>query len=338
MIEKKERIAFIDALKGFAIICVVLGHIVDGYYKSNLYPEQNSFFWTLFVIIYSFHMSLFFIVSGYLYGTAYIKESIEHIKISKQIKRLVYVYCVWCFLMWSFKLLLRNWVNSEVQLMDIFLIPIKAIEPYWYLYVLIILYIVFSNEQIQKIEWRKTLALLGIISMVASWMRTVHWLEITKLLYFSFFFFFGQCVAQKKIIWNMRMKVFGVIAGCFGLFFYPMQIDKIGGISLICALGVSITLFWLFQNCDKICQKTKMLQLCGKYSLEIYVMHCFLTAFFRMALHKIRLYFMPVNILVNLTLSVVIPIAVSICMKKIRVYDFFFAGIARKSVDSGGEK
>lgn len=42
MAEKKERIAFIDVLKGFAIMCVVLGHIVDGYYKSNLYPEPMS--------------------------------------------------------------------------------------------------------------------------------------------------------------------------------------------------------------------------------------------------------------------------------------------------------
>lgn len=119
MAEKKERIAFIDVLKGFAIICVVLGHIVDGYYKSNLYPEQNNFFWMLFVIIYSFHMSLFFMLSGYLYGMVYIKGSIQHFKISRQIKRLAYVYCVWCFLMWGFKILFKNWVNNEVQVIDI---------------------------------------------------------------------------------------------------------------------------------------------------------------------------------------------------------------------------
>lgn len=332
MAEKKERVVFIDVLKGFAIICVVLGHIVDGYYKSNLYPEQNNFFWMLFVIIYSFHMSLFFMLSGYLYGMVYIKESIQHFKISRQIKRLAYVYCVWCFLMWGFKILFKNWVNNEVQVIDIVLIPIKAIEPYWYLYVLIILYAVFSSEQIQKIKWKKVLAFLGIISMTASWMPIVHWFEITRLLYFSFFFFFGQCVAQKRIILNIRTIAFGIIAGCLSFVFYPMQIDKIGGISLICALGVSVALFWIFQNSKKYVKKSKILQVCGKYSLEIYVMHCFLTAFFRVALHRIQLSFMPLNILVNLILSVAVPMLVATCMKKIRIYDFFFAGSTLENV------
>lgn len=100
--------------------------------------------------------------------------------------------------MWGFKTIFKNWANSEVKLIDILLIPIKAIEPYWYLYVLIILYILFSSEQIQKIEWKKVLTLLGIISMVASWMPTVHWLEITKLLYFSFFFLFGAMCGSEK--------------------------------------------------------------------------------------------------------------------------------------------
>ena len=77
MDSKKERIAFIDVLKGVAIICVVLGHIVDGYYKSNLYSNQNHIFWMIFVIIYAFHMGLFFILSGYLYGIVYAKLTIS---------------------------------------------------------------------------------------------------------------------------------------------------------------------------------------------------------------------------------------------------------------------
>ena len=35
-----KRIGYIDALKGFATICVVLGHIVGGYYDANSFPQS----------------------------------------------------------------------------------------------------------------------------------------------------------------------------------------------------------------------------------------------------------------------------------------------------------
>ncbi len=54
--EKKERLGYIDILKGIGIFFVVLGH-------TNRIEES----WLQW--IYSFHMVLFFLVAGYLYGT-----------------------------------------------------------------------------------------------------------------------------------------------------------------------------------------------------------------------------------------------------------------------------
>ena len=51
----------IDAIKGFAIILVVVGHITA--FSNNLENLQNNM---VFQLIYSFHMPLFFFVSGYL--------------------------------------------------------------------------------------------------------------------------------------------------------------------------------------------------------------------------------------------------------------------------------
>lgn len=326
MTAKKERIAFIDVLKGCAIISVVLGHIVDGYYKSNLYVEYNEFFWAIFVMIYSFHMALFFVVSGYLYGMVYIKTKVDKDKIFRQVKRLLYVYAVWCVLMWGFKFVFGRWANSNVQLKDLFLIPIKAIEPYWYLYVLIVLYLFFSNAKIQRVGWKKIVFGLGVISLGISWMPTVHWFEITKLLYFSFFFYFGKCLSQKEIVLNKFVMIFGTAAVCIALLNYPKQIDQIGGINWLCAFGISITLFWIFQANDEIFKRSRILKQCGKYSLEIYVMHCFFTAFFRVMLFKINLLIIPINIGLNLLLSVITPILISVCMKKMKVYRLFFIG------------
>ena len=53
----------IDVLKGIAIILVVLGHVIVGYYDT-LYYQTNL----IFKICYSFHMPLFIYISGYLVG------------------------------------------------------------------------------------------------------------------------------------------------------------------------------------------------------------------------------------------------------------------------------
>ncbi len=51
----KDRILWLDTLKVMAIYLVVLGHIVSTTYQPDLKG-----------IIYSFHMPLFFMISGYL--------------------------------------------------------------------------------------------------------------------------------------------------------------------------------------------------------------------------------------------------------------------------------
>lgn len=58
-----ERNRTIDSLKGFAIILVVLGHVIQTIYSPNEYDKNF-----VFKIIYSFHMPLFIFISGYLIG------------------------------------------------------------------------------------------------------------------------------------------------------------------------------------------------------------------------------------------------------------------------------
>ena len=65
------RIEYLDAIKGFAIILVVFGHVLAWNYtdlNTIIHPVvfediRIGLVWNL---IYSFHMALFFMVSGYL--------------------------------------------------------------------------------------------------------------------------------------------------------------------------------------------------------------------------------------------------------------------------------
>ncbi|MCQ2513391.1 MAG: acyltransferase family protein, partial [Lachnospiraceae bacterium] len=73
MMVQSKRIEYIDAIKGFAAICVIIGHVCDGYVQSGLFGN-GRFLFVLFKLIYSFHMALFFILSGFLFYNAYVND------------------------------------------------------------------------------------------------------------------------------------------------------------------------------------------------------------------------------------------------------------------------
>ena len=73
----KKRIGYIDSLKGFLILCVALGHIIDGFLNAGVYSEHSDVMNALYIILYSFHMPTFFLVSGYLFSKAYISSQLS---------------------------------------------------------------------------------------------------------------------------------------------------------------------------------------------------------------------------------------------------------------------
>lgn len=70
----KERIIFLDQAKGFAIFLMVFAHAIAwnlDNYQSVLFinseqSNRNIIAGLLWQLIYSFHMPLFFLISGYL--------------------------------------------------------------------------------------------------------------------------------------------------------------------------------------------------------------------------------------------------------------------------------
>lgn len=61
----KQRIEYIDALKGLAIFFVLWGHSLQ--YLKN---EADFFHNPIFEFIYSFHMPLFFMISGFFFNSS----------------------------------------------------------------------------------------------------------------------------------------------------------------------------------------------------------------------------------------------------------------------------
>src|SRR5687768_11616414 len=63
-----DRQQWLDTAKGFAILLVVMGHVLRGFTTAHMFGEYGDVLKYVDYTIYSFHMPLFFAISGFLYA------------------------------------------------------------------------------------------------------------------------------------------------------------------------------------------------------------------------------------------------------------------------------
>lgn len=116
----------IDAIKGFGIYLVVIGHLI----QNSCSDFDNNIVWR---IIYSFHMPLFFFISGFL---AYLSKSNGSILVLKRFNSLMIPFFAWAILYYF----IRD--DSKISLIhyvtDVFITPDKGL---WFLWVLFFSYL-----------------------------------------------------------------------------------------------------------------------------------------------------------------------------------------------------
>lgn len=95
---EKKKNAFIDYVKGIAILLVLVGHCIQ--YGSGASFLENGEYWNNIVmkVIYSFHMPLFVAVSGYLFWFSVKNHGMVN-SIKSRIVRLVPVCFTWAIIL-----------------------------------------------------------------------------------------------------------------------------------------------------------------------------------------------------------------------------------------------
>lgn len=335
--QSTRRIVWIDALKGFATVLVVLGHIADGYLHAGMFPADSGLLEGLYNGIYAFHMALFFSVSGMTFRLAYFAEDgsgkltlkdPSGSRFRTQLWNLALLYVFYCVLMGAFKILASRFVNQPVSVLDILLIWGKPIPPYWYLYVLAVFYLLFSRDFL--LNWRHNAGLLLtallVASLVSGFCDTRDWFQIMHILRYALFFYLGIRVAEAGLprLWAV-LPCAALSLAAIALFWKDGRfITGIPVVSTLAALGVVLLLLLLFGRLPVFGQ-SRLLSFLGRHSLEIYVLHCFFTAGNRVLLPRLGIRSLPVSIAANLVLSIGVPILISAAARKLKLYNLLFA-------------
>lgn len=141
--EREKHVLYIDILKAIACICVLVGHVIGGIVKANIYV--SNVLSHLCAYVYLFHVPCFFFASGYLYANKQIENGKEYVLfVAKKmlILGLPYLVCTVCYVAMSF--FFSSEMNSNTYYSFGALINIwrEPIAQYWYLYALLIMFMV----------------------------------------------------------------------------------------------------------------------------------------------------------------------------------------------------
>ena len=308
-----QRIDWIDALKGLAILLVVFGHCVDDSISSNTFPVYAFNLQILHDFIYSFHMPLFFAISGFVF---YLSKSYR--KFKYKVWDFTVVYVIWSFLMWLSKYFMAKDINNPVTILDLLSIVYKPIMIYWYLFVLIFMYIIASLLKWYKVD--NVLLIGAAVVAVCSKLLNLDIGIVNAILYYEYFFLAGGYCYNNDLLTKIKKKhilVFSVLLFLvyFGYLYYLdntlfMVINK-----FIIANFTSLVLFYLVAHM----KPNKLFILFGTYTLQIYVMHCFFTAGLRVAFKHLAISNIYLYFVLGIILGILVPIITAKNIKNVPV-------------------
>ncbi|HJD00980.1 MAG TPA: acyltransferase [Candidatus Dwaynia gallinarum] len=207
--ENKINLIEFNYLRAIGIFLVVLGHSFPYIDETNfkLYKYIHS-------LIYSFHMPLFIMISGFFAYKILTINSFKQYKlfISSKFKKLMIPYFTISFLTIPIKFILNKFseravVLSEV-LIDIFLYPWNnPIIFFWFIYVLFLMFL--FSPIVVKLNKYIVLSLFFVLSIIP--MNNIQFMGITTTLKYSIFFFIGvylrdYYMKNRNVFFNFKFK------------------------------------------------------------------------------------------------------------------------------------
>lgn len=293
----KMRNMDIDAIKGVAIILVVIGHVIQYIcaitdYESNL----------IYNIIYSFHMPLFMFWSGYL---AYRQgRELDAAWIKKRFLALIVPYVVWIVVTYFWEGHAGSGTLVEWCMDGVLYVTNGA--P-WFLWVLFLNgLILYLGTKLRKYTIKNdivfALLIVGVyvISYIAKYLVGRYPFGLNLCAWYVAFFIAGYLTNLHALFEKLNTKVyFGIlIILCMVFwtwrvggkpFFYESVVTDIAtsGILKILFKGVCLgykylvpflwicVIYWFFQHMPQNSIKNWLAQI-GTYTMEIYIMHTFI--------------------------------------------------------------
>jgi len=320
----QPRILWLDYAKGIGILLVVLGHVLRGLVDNGLIlPDDIGYRWFDFTL-YTFHMPLFFFISGITADASLSKGRLGFIK--GKLWTIAYPYVVWSIL---FGVLRVAFSSKGVTWERVAWLPIYPMSIFWFLYVLLMCHLVFA---IWPERLRGLLAGLSVAAFAVSEFVP----EDATAVWPPLFFFFG---AMPFYMAGHYFKSFSSTA--------PLKLWTLP--ALVCGFALSVLLAhqlvgWRYQSIlvvpasifgiatvVALSRQTgprlgPILTLLGAASITIYVSHTIIASLARKVLERISINDLTTNIIVLFVVCIAVPLGGHYILRRLGWLPYFGLG------------
>lgn len=322
---KKE--VWIDNVKVYACVLVVIGHFFQSMISANILNTNSVYEW-FEQSIYTFHVQLFFICSGYLYQKNSRVNTLNEWKdnVLKKMLALGIPYFTFSLITWILKTVFSGSVNQQVAGLGQSLF-VSPMSPYWYLYCLFFLFLItptFKNKKMALVVLNIALVMKIAVSILGC-----DFYAVRVILMYEIWFVIGMClciVDMRKILEKTKSFWLGIAVAIMflgsSILVYANQVSNeiINFVLGLFACATTILIVgYLFRNN----KQPKWLACMSKYTMPIFLMHTIFAATLRSVLFKMGMANSIVHVILGLVIGFVGPIVVAKIMSKFKWMDFF---------------
>ncbi|EWY35747.1 hypothetical protein N825_35845 [Skermanella stibiiresistens SB22] len=299
-----DKVAWVQCAKGITIILVVYGHAMYGVHTAAGLHEDffryNNEFFSLF------RMPLFFFASG-IFAFRSIARPLDQF-VNRTVLHFVYIYIVWCFIQYAFRMMTGGVANHEIDPYAILLIAYQPINVLWFVYVLLAFFVV--TRVLRPVPSFVVLAFAGGLA-VAQVNSGNYSLDrfCSNYVFFLMGYYGSQSILErarglKPIHAAILVPMFVVVT----LAFIYVDVRHIQIIRLAC---VMFAIFAMTALCVTLSdfRLDGVFRYVGNYSLPIFVSHTIATAGTRVIMVKLGLGGGWVLLMIGATIGgIVLPI------------------------------
>ncbi|MHB2213496.1 acyltransferase family protein [Raoultella ornithinolytica] len=343
----EKRFDWVDYAKGIGIVLVVYGHIARGLYNSGIIPDSKVYFF-LDALIYSFHMPLFFFLSGVFILKSYLSKGFRDFYFNK-IDTILYPYVIWSLLQGVIEVFLSKYTNGTASIQEVLSLLWHPRAQFWFLYALFInfIFLALILKFCEKIDIKILVPVILVFSLII-YLQFASIQDVNPLNYIvhnMFFLVLGMLFYQfsiKNFLSNHCVLFFVFftflfLIQAFYIFYMPSdkKYDIVRIAFAIIGIGMLTSLCMVIDR-HFIARIKRILSLLGIYSMPIYLMHILVGSGIRIVLYKVvKIHNFYAHIIIGVIGAIIIPIIIAIFLKKWKVELFYLPGkMSSKSIFS----
>lgn len=327
------HLGWVDHARGIGIIAVVIGHVIRGLDSAKKIDTPNS---ALLAdsIIYTWHMPLFFLLSG-LFVEGSLSRRGPNGLIRSKVATLVWPYVIWTLLQGTVQVTFGGATNTDLSAGDVLALW-DPILHFWFLYALFFVFVLVAAAR--SVGASPLLILIGAAVLYLVTDHVDFPIPLRLVSENGVFFALGMCVATPKARslarnlptgLNVQLAVFagsGIGLVVLEWFFHRSGDPRLEEHSVLAALvavvGVAVAVqLAMMGNRLGVGWLAKL----GTRSMTIYLAHILFASTLRVVLVKLSITSFPIHLVAGVGIGLLGPMVLDLFAKRMTATWLFTA-------------